>query len=428
MMTLMGLLREILRLALVCLTIVSVATPMRAQQRILWQGAVKPDEINIYTSPSTRDRVATTLKKGDAVNVVLEITVMGDAWCRIEFSGQSEVYGYVLCLNLEQGHFTPKQIAHSEPMTTIAASQGNGSKPDIAAWVDCGTLDGVPLFNSPDYPTHTAIATLKCGERVSVLGKSGSWIQVRTKASREGYISPLFVSATQPLPSTPQTTQKTTDAKLVKPAVLTNNDILDMNKLGLASDVLVAKIKSSECNFDTSPSQLQQLKLGGLSDAVILAMVQAPMGQAKPAASAPPAAGSDKASTNKEPVPPAKTRQPTNAEKKVVEKQAKAHAKDSAKLAKNVKKFEDRVAQAQAEFPGISKEHAELCAEGQLFIGMTADMLQVCWPFHADKINNTYTGSGIHQQVIYDESLFLGKTFYIYLDNGVVTSWQVEQH
>jgi hypothetical protein len=52
-----------------------------------------------------------------------------------------------------------------------------------------------------------------------------------------------------------------------------------MYQSGLPQDVLVAKIKSSHCVFDTSPPQLKQLKAAGLADAVILAMVQAPATQ-----------------------------------------------------------------------------------------------------------------------------------------------------
>ena len=100
MMTLPGSLRGIRMLALVCLTIVLVVTTTKAQQRILWQGAV-PERINVYATTSTRDRVSTTLKQGDVVDVVLEINSLGDAWCRIAFSGQSEPLGYVLCLHLE---------------------------------------------------------------------------------------------------------------------------------------------------------------------------------------------------------------------------------------------------------------------------------------------------------------------------------------
>jgi len=213
----MSLLRKILSLALVCLTIVSASTTTRAQQRILWQGAVKPEEMNVYTSASTKDRVTTTLKRGEVVDVVLEINAMGDAWCRIAFSGQSEPLGYVLCLHLEQGHFAPKQSAHNESVATQSHAQA---------------------------------------------------------------------------PAT-STTPKPTIASVVNPTELTNKDILDMNKTGLPPEILVAKIKSSQCNFDTSPAALQALKSAGIADKVILAMVEAPVGEPKASGAAGPPSVAD---------------------------------------------------------------------------------------------------------------------------------------
>ena len=47
MMTFSGSLRGIRMLALVCLTVVLVVTTTKAQQRILWQGAVIPERINV---------------------------------------------------------------------------------------------------------------------------------------------------------------------------------------------------------------------------------------------------------------------------------------------------------------------------------------------------------------------------------------------
>jgi len=199
MTTLMGSVREIRRLAFICLTIVSVVNTAKGQQKILWQGAVMPERVNVYAATSTRDRVTTTLKQGDAVDVVLEINALGDAWCRVTFSGQSQPLGYVLCLHLGQGHFTPKQSAHDE----LVAMQSHAQGPAI----------------SP--------------------------------------------------------TQNPTEAAIVNPALLTNKDILDMSKIGLPSEVLVAKINSSHCNFDTSAVSLQALKTAGVGDNIILAMVQA---------------------------------------------------------------------------------------------------------------------------------------------------------
>ncbi len=68
---------------------------------------------------------------------------------------------------------------------------------------------------------------------------------------------------------------------------LTNANILKLHGMRLSSDVIVAKIQSSPCEFDTSPAALQKLKQGGISDKIILAMVQAPLASAPPAPKVP---------------------------------------------------------------------------------------------------------------------------------------------
>jgi hypothetical protein len=55
---------------------------------------------------------------------------------------------------------------------------------------------------------------------------------------------------------------------------LTNKDVQEMVKSGLSPLIIVAKIKSSATNFDTSPTALQELKAAGVPDTVILTMVQ----------------------------------------------------------------------------------------------------------------------------------------------------------
>src|SRR5262249_2112427 len=132
-----------------------------------------------------------TLGRGQVLNVVLEVSVLDFAWCLIEFPGEREPLGYVLCMNLQQGNFT------SQPDSPVAAT------------------------------------TLAKGEA---------------------------------------------ETRVSNPTVLTDKDILNMNKARLPSEVLVTKIKSAQCNFDTSPAQLQHLKSSGVPDEVILAMVQAPSG------------------------------------------------------------------------------------------------------------------------------------------------------
>jgi hypothetical protein len=59
-------------------------------------------------------------------------------------------------------------------------------------------------------------------------------------------------------------------------AQLNNKDVLDMQNAGLGADVIIAKIKSSPCNFDTSPATLEELRGAKVPNEVILAMVEAP--------------------------------------------------------------------------------------------------------------------------------------------------------
>jgi hypothetical protein len=71
-------------------------------------------------------------------------------------------------------------------------------------------------------------------------------------------------------------------------ADLNNKDIIELVKAGITADVLVEKIKTSPCDFDTSPDSLKALKAANVPDSVILAMVKAP--------SAPASSGSDSVS------------------------------------------------------------------------------------------------------------------------------------
>ena len=59
---------------------------------------------------------------------------------------------------------------------------------------------------------------------------------------------------------------------------LTNKEILEMTKAGLSSDVIIAKIQVSRCNFDTEPTQLVELKTKGVANEVLQAMIEAPYG------------------------------------------------------------------------------------------------------------------------------------------------------
>jgi hypothetical protein len=56
--------------------------------------------------------------------------------------------------------------------------------------------------------------------------------------------------------------------------VITNRDVVSMVKAGLAPEIIAAKVRNSDCQCDTSPAALAELKTSGVPDNVILAMVR----------------------------------------------------------------------------------------------------------------------------------------------------------
>jgi len=56
--------------------------------------------------------------------------------------------------------------------------------------------------------------------------------------------------------------------------ILTNKDVVRMLTSGLSAEVIVAKIKASPVDFDTSPEALEELKKANVPDVVILEMVR----------------------------------------------------------------------------------------------------------------------------------------------------------
>lgn len=86
----------------------------------------------------------------------------------------------------------------------------------------------------------------------------------------------LTISLAVVLPVSSQTQDPAAPTTQTPATSLTNKDVLEMLKAGLTADVIVAKIKSSPTNFDTSPAALAELKAANVPDAVILAMVSGP--------------------------------------------------------------------------------------------------------------------------------------------------------
>jgi hypothetical protein len=93
-------------------------------------------------------------------------------------------------------------------------------------------------------------------------------------------LSLLIAHQAAAIPSAARTQEA---AKIIQPSqetvarpILGNADVLALVKAALAPDVIITKIKSSACNFETTPAALEQLKAGGVPEAVIAAMLAAP--------------------------------------------------------------------------------------------------------------------------------------------------------
>src|SRR2546423_7239563 len=82
-----------------------------------------------------------------------------------------------------------------------------------------------------------------------------------------------FALAAAPAQDAVKTVQPTAAAQ-----ALTDEDVLKMFGSKLSTEVIVEKIKSAACDFDTSPEALQRLKDAGLPDSLILVMVMLPKG------------------------------------------------------------------------------------------------------------------------------------------------------
>lgn len=69
---------------------------------------------------------------------------------------------------------------------------------------------------------------------------------------------------------TPAVTQPSSQS-----STITNARVIEMTKLGLDDDVIIARIKHSACNFQLSDSDLLELKKAGVSSKVVAAMLDA---------------------------------------------------------------------------------------------------------------------------------------------------------
>jgi hypothetical protein len=163
----------------------------------------------------------------------------------------------------------------------VALFAGGSLRAGTPGYAYCGTYGSyVLMYKSNDQLEE--LGHLRCGEKVEVLSRWLEYVQVRTAEGRIGWVHYSGISNT---PAGTSNNFGMTDSSAPRAAsvhALTNTNVMKMHVIHLGSDVIIAKIKSSPCEFDTTPGALQKLKTAGVSDKVILAMVQAPSASAPP--------------------------------------------------------------------------------------------------------------------------------------------------
>src|ERR1700722_8177929 len=165
----------------------------------------------------------------------------------------------------------------------FGASARAGNPPGYAY---CGTYGSyVLLYSSND--SLEELGKLRCGEKVEVLSRYFDHVQVRAADGRVGWLNwSDLANSPGELPSKTLGMTDTSNTRQGTAAVtaLNNAAIVKMRTQHIGADVIVAKIQSSPCEFDTTPAALQKLKVAGVSDKVIMAMVMAPSASAPPPA------------------------------------------------------------------------------------------------------------------------------------------------
>jgi hypothetical protein len=167
--------------------------------------------------------------------------------------------------------------------SALLATSARAANPPGYAY--CGTYGSyVLLYRSND--NLEELGKLRCGEKVEVLSRYFDYVQVRAADGRVGWVNWSEISSAPGATPSKNFGMTDTNNKQVGTGVaaLNNAAIVKMRTQRVGADVIVAKIQSSACEFDTTPAALQKLKQAGVPDKVIMAMVMAPSASAPPPA------------------------------------------------------------------------------------------------------------------------------------------------
>ena len=171
----------------------------------------------------------------------------------------------------------------------ILVAGATSARAEAVSYAVCGTYDAYVLI----YKTterFEELGKLRCSERVEILNQKGAFAQIRTQDGRLGWVRFADLADAPPPRQHVYTFGLTEDPKPVEPSTplppasaLTTDDILAMHAMHPGSEFLLKKISSNPCAFDMTPPSIQRLRAAGVSDKVVLAMLQAPVATGLPA-------------------------------------------------------------------------------------------------------------------------------------------------
>jgi hypothetical protein len=143
-----------------------------------------------------------------------------------------------------------------------------------AVYTQCGAHDGyILLYKSTE--KFDELAKLRCGERLEVLNQAADYLQISTADGKTGWLLQADVTSDAPANASDLAALNTPVRSYSVPALtMTNQSILDLHHGHASSDAIVSKIRFSTCSFNTSEAGLHELKSAGVSDKVILAMLE----------------------------------------------------------------------------------------------------------------------------------------------------------
>jgi len=154
-----------------------------------------------------------------------------------------------------------------------------------SVYTQCGPHDGyILLYKST--AKFDELSKLRCGEKVEILDRTPDYLHVKTSGGKIGWVLESDTSTDTPAESlgdevAPHPAQPASVSSA--PAlVLTNQSILDMHHAHANSDAIISKIRFSACAFNTSDYALHELKVAGVSDKVVLAMLEVQKTAASP--------------------------------------------------------------------------------------------------------------------------------------------------